>query len=152
MSYFDIPFRAGVIDSLPSKYRQNSVGVCTTWRGIWILSLHYSSLFTGKGKLGGQTRCGGKKRGRSFKKNDRRNVYSLEKRDRDALSRDERADSCGRIASLETDVGQGFEKGGREEARKVGPPWTGMEFKWRSNHETGGKIKKFDLILHWTSQ
>lgn len=38
-------------------------------------------------------------------------------------------DSCGRIASLETDVGQGFEKGGREEARKVGPPWTGMEFK-----------------------
>lgn len=68
------------------------------------------------------------------------------------LSRDERADSCGRIASLETDVGQGFEKGGREEARKVGPPWTGMEFKWRSSHETGGKIKKFDLILHWTSQ
>lgn len=61
-------------------------------------------------------------------------------------------DSCGRIASLETDVGQGFEKGGREEARKVGPPWTGMEFKWRSSHETGGKIKKFDLILHWTSQ
>lgn len=106
----------------------------------------------GRENSGGKLDAEGKKRGRSFKKNDRRNVYSLEKRDRDALSRDERADSCGRIASLETDVGQGFEKGGREEARKVGPPWTGMEFKWRSSHETGGKIKKFDLILHWTSQ
>lgn len=46
----------------------------------------------GEGKTrGANSMRGGKKRGRSFKKNDRRNVYSLEKRDRDALSRDESA-------------------------------------------------------------
>lgn len=112
-------------------------------------------LFTGKGKLGGELDArGGKSEGEALKRMIDETFTASKNAivTRFPVIQKEGEDSCGRIASLETDVGQGFEKGGREEARKVGPPWTGMEFKWRSSHETGGKIKKFDLILHWTSQ
>lgn len=110
----------------------------------------------GEGKTRGRTRCegGGKSEGEALKRMIDETFTASKNAivTRFPVIQKEGEDSCGRIASLETDVGQGFEKGGREEARKVGPPWTGMEFKWRSSHETGGKIKKFDLILHWTSQ
>lgn len=73
---------------IPSEFRWRSSMHHVAWNMDIVLAL-FIPLFTGKGKLGGELDArGGKKRRRSFKKNDRRNVYSLEKRDRNALSRD----------------------------------------------------------------